>query len=268
MQKYFGKYRGKIVVNKDPLNLGRVQVRVPAVYGEGVHSWAMPCSPYAGKDIGFFAIPSVGSNIWVEFEAGDPDYPIWSGCFWGEDELPADAKVEDPDKVQVFRTPYGITLTLSNLGDNKGLTLTVETPTVERKLKLVFNADGIELNNKDETTIKIKADVIELKNRANSTITIAENNIESKQTSVKTNITASTIDLICDPATVKLATVSGIELNNLPANVKLNSSGIEMSATVPQVKITPVQIELSNTAANVKLLPVAVNVNNGALEVI
>ncbi|BAU12718.1 Rhs element Vgr protein [Leptolyngbya sp. NIES-3755] len=268
MPSYFGKYRGKVTVNKDPLQLGRVQVTVPAVYGTGATSWAMPCTPYAGKDIGFFTIPPVGSNIWVEFEAGDPDYPIWAGCFWGTDELPADAKVDDPDKVQVFRTPYGITLTLSNLGDNKGLTLIVESPTVERTLKMVFNADGIELNNKDETTIKIKADIIELKNRANSTITITQNNIESKQTSVKTDITSSTIDLICNPATIKLSASSGIELDNVPANAKLNSSGIEMSATVPQVKITPAQIELSNTAANVKLLPIAVNVNNGALEVI
>jgi Type VI secretion system/phage-baseplate injector OB domain len=268
MPTYYGKYRGKIMVNKDPLHLGRVQVSVPAVYGLGRSSWAMPCTPYAGSDIGWFTIPPIGSNVWVEFEAGDPDYPIWSGCFWGENQLPADAKVEEPDKVQVFRTPYGITLTLSNLGDNKGLTLTVESPTVERKLKLVFNADGIELNNKDETTIKIKADIIELKNKANSTITITQDNIESQQTSVKTNITSSAIDLICSPATVKLSTSSGIELDNAPANAKLNSSGIELTATVPQIKITPAQIELSNTAANIKLLPVAVNVNNGALEVI
>jgi hypothetical protein len=268
MATFYGKYRGKVSSNKDPLHLGRVQVQVPAVYGSGQQSWAMPCTPYAGNDIGFFAIPPVGSNVWVEFEAGDPDYPIWSGCFWGENQLPANAKVEEPDKVQVFRTPYGITLTLSNLGDNKGLTLVVESPTVQRTLKLVFNADGIELNNKDETTIKIKADIIELKNRTNSTITITQNNIESKQTSVKTNLTATTIDLICDPATVKLSSATGIELNNTPANAKLNNSGIELSTTAPQIKMTPAQIELSNIAANIKLLPVGVNVNNGALEVI
>lgn len=267
-RQVFGKYRGKVVVNKDPLHLGRVQVSVPAIYGSGQQSWALPCSPYAGADIGFFAIPPVGSNIWVEFEGGDPDYPIWTGCFWGEDQLPALAKVEDPDKVQVFRTPYGITCTLSNLGENKGITLVVDTPTVERKLKLVFNADGIELNNKDETTIKIMADKIELKNKANSTITITASDIQHKESSVEVKLTGSSIDLICNPATLKLATASGIELNNAPANAKFNSSGIELSATVPSVKLTPAQIELSNTAANVKLSPISVNVNNGALEVI
>ncbi|NJK52396.1 MAG: hypothetical protein HC936_05410 [Leptolyngbyaceae cyanobacterium SU_3_3] len=268
MPAFFGKYRGKVAVNKDPQHLGRIQVSVPAIFGTGRQSWAMPCTPYAGKDIGFFTIPPVGSNVWVEFEGGDPDYPIWAGCFWGEDQLPQDARVEDPDKVQVFRTPYGITLTLSNLGDNKGATLIVDSPTVSRKLKMIFNADGIEINNKDETTIKIKADIIELKNRANSTITISQSNIESKQTSVKTDLTATTIDLICNPATVKLSASAGIELNNTPANAKFNASGIELSATAPQIKMTPAQIEISNVASNIKLLPVGVNVNNGALEVI
>jgi len=267
MPVLFGKYRGKVAANKDPLNLGRIQVQVPAVYGEGRQSWALPCTPYAGKDIGWFAIPPVGANIWVEFEGGDPDYPIWSGCFWGENELPQNARVEEPHKVQVFRTE-GITLTLSNLGDNKGVTLEVETPVVERKLKMIFNADGIELNNKDETTIKITADIIELKNKASSTITIAADSIQQKESSIETKLTATTIDLLCSPATITLSVNSGIELNNSPANAKLNTTGIILSTTVPTVTLTPAQIELSNTAANIKLSPITVNVNNGALEVI
>lgn len=267
MRKFFGKYRGKVKANKDPLHLGRIQVRVPAIFGEETTNWAMPCSPYAGEDVGFFMIPLVGSNVWIEFEGGDPDYPIWSGCFWGIDELPAAAKVEDPDKVQVLRV-HGITLTWSTLGDNKGVTLVVENPAVERTLKMVFNADGIELNNKDETTIKIKADIIELKNKANSTITISADSIELKESSVSTKLTANTIDLICNPATVKLSTSSGIELNNTPGNAKINSSGVELSATVPKITISPAEIDLNNTAADVKLSPISVNVNNGALEVI
>jgi len=84
MKQFFGKYRGKVAANKDPLNLGRIQVSVPAIFGEGRQSWALPCTPYAGKDVGFFTIPPVDANVWVEFEGGDPDYPIWSGCFWGK----------------------------------------------------------------------------------------------------------------------------------------------------------------------------------------
>ena len=77
---YFGKYRGTVVSNDDPTSRGRLQVTVPNLVE---NTWAMPCVPYAGSGVGFFAIPPVGANVWVEFEGGDPDYPIWSGCFWG-----------------------------------------------------------------------------------------------------------------------------------------------------------------------------------------
>lgn len=77
--QFFGKYRGKVENNIDPMMMGRVQVSVPAVLGDGGLSWAMPCAPYAGSGVGFFAIPPTGANVWVEFEGGDPDYPIWSG---------------------------------------------------------------------------------------------------------------------------------------------------------------------------------------------
>jgi len=74
MTTLFGKYRGKVVDNLDPLMLGRLIILVPAV-SEFPLSWAMPCVPYAGKDVGFFALPPMAANVWVEFEGGDPNYP-------------------------------------------------------------------------------------------------------------------------------------------------------------------------------------------------
>src|SRR6266496_2141635 len=89
MSQFFGKYRGKVTNNIDPEQSGRMQVSVPAVLGEGRLSWAMPNSPYAGMQNGFYAIPPIQSNVWFEFEGGDPNFPIWSGCFWGTGEVPA-----------------------------------------------------------------------------------------------------------------------------------------------------------------------------------
>jgi hypothetical protein len=85
---FYGKYRGTVTNNLDPLQLGRVQVRVPAVLGEGTNSWALPSSPYAGPGVGLFLVPPIGANVWVEFEGGDPEQPIWCGCFWGLGEVP------------------------------------------------------------------------------------------------------------------------------------------------------------------------------------
>jgi uncharacterized protein involved in type VI secretion and phage assembly len=53
--------------------------------------WAMPCVPYAGEKVGAFFLPEPDTGVWVEFEAGDRSFPIWSGFFWADEQLPDDA---------------------------------------------------------------------------------------------------------------------------------------------------------------------------------
>jgi Type VI secretion system/phage-baseplate injector OB domain len=159
--QFFGKYRGKVENNIDPLMLGRVQVSVSAVLGDGRLSWAMPCAPYAGAGVGFFAVPPVGGNVWVEFEGGDPDYPIWTGCFWGVGEVPALPAIP---QMKVLKTD-GITLTLSDLPGAGGFTLEVNPPVVPIPLKLVFNAAGIELTN-SAASVKLTPVSVSLNNGA------------------------------------------------------------------------------------------------------
>jgi len=81
MTQYYGKYRGKVVANVDPMRMGRVLIACPHVLGIATN-WAMPCLPFAGPTEGFFVLPMPGSNVWVEFEQGDPNRPIWTGQFW------------------------------------------------------------------------------------------------------------------------------------------------------------------------------------------
>jgi hypothetical protein len=80
---YLGKYKGVVVNNVDPLFLGRIQVIVPDVASLAPATWAMPCVPVAGINMGMFAPPLIGSGVWVEFERGNPSKPIWVGCYWG-----------------------------------------------------------------------------------------------------------------------------------------------------------------------------------------
>jgi hypothetical protein len=80
---FYGKYRGTVVNNVDPEQRGRIQAIVPAVSSVFPTSWAMPCVPMAGKQQGVFMVPQLGSGVWMEFEGGDPDKPIWVGGFWG-----------------------------------------------------------------------------------------------------------------------------------------------------------------------------------------
>jgi uncharacterized protein involved in type VI secretion and phage assembly len=95
--RYFGKYRGVCMNNVDPMQMGRIQVSVPDVHGDIPATWAMPCVPVAGMQAGFFTVPTLNAGVWVEFEQGDPDYPIWVGCFWGSAaEVPPLAKAAVP----------------------------------------------------------------------------------------------------------------------------------------------------------------------------
>jgi hypothetical protein len=82
-KRYYGKYRATVINNVDPMQLGRIQVMSPDVHGMVPTSWAMPCVPIAGTQSGIFCVPALGSSVWIEFEQGDLDFPIWVGGFWG-----------------------------------------------------------------------------------------------------------------------------------------------------------------------------------------
>ncbi len=157
MPQFFGKYRGKVENNVDPMQLGRIQVSVPAVLGDGTLSWAMPCVPYAGSQVGFFAIPPRNANVWVEFEGGDPDYPIWSGCFWGVGEVPAMPALAE---MKVIKTD-GLTLTLSDLPGIGGITLETSSG---QKLKLT--AMGVEIDNGQGAKITLTGPQVSVNNGA------------------------------------------------------------------------------------------------------
>lgn len=81
-RRFYGKYRGTVTQNLDPQAQGRIQVQVPEVLGATATPWALPCLPLAGPEACVAAVPAVGDSVWVEFEAGRADRPVWVGCFW------------------------------------------------------------------------------------------------------------------------------------------------------------------------------------------
>jgi uncharacterized protein involved in type VI secretion and phage assembly len=88
--KFFGKYRATVVNNVDPEQRGRIQVMAPDVSGFALTSWALPALPVGGIAMGMFSVPVIGSGVWIEFEQGNIDYPVWTGVYWGSAaEVPA-----------------------------------------------------------------------------------------------------------------------------------------------------------------------------------
>ena len=158
---YYGKFRGVVTDNKDPLMIGRIKAKVPDVMGDQESGWAMPCAVFAGSGMGLFALPSTGAGVWIEFEHGDPDYPIWAGCFWGSvAELPP-VLLAPPYKKVMLKTEGGASVTLDDTPGIGGITL--ETPGGQ---KVAITGIGIEIDNGMGGSIKIQGPKISLNNGA------------------------------------------------------------------------------------------------------
>jgi len=155
MQKtFYGKYRGVVTDINDPRMIGRVRATVPDVMGDRESGWAMPSAPFGGNGMGFFALPKVGAGVWIEFECGDPDYPIWSGCWFGSKaEMPPVLLTEPPDsafKKVLLKTEGGHRILLDDTPGKGGITL--ETSDGQ---KVVISATGIEIDNGRGASIKL-----------------------------------------------------------------------------------------------------------------
>jgi uncharacterized protein involved in type VI secretion and phage assembly len=143
--KYFGKYRGMVINNIDPMQMGRLMVQVPDISGLIPSTWALPCFPVTGKQMGVWAVPLIGSGVWVEFEQGDPDYPIWVGCFPGSTaDVPALALAGNPVSPSiVLQTSLQNTLMISDMaGPTGGILLKTMTGAM-----IAINDIGITISN-------------------------------------------------------------------------------------------------------------------------
>jgi hypothetical protein len=188
--RYYGKYRGFVVDNADPLHLGRLKLTVPSVLGpDVVTGWALPCVPYGGMaNQGFLFIPENKAGVWVEFEEGNLDFPIWSGTFWskpeGASELPrpndkdgkeAEAEQHPPTR-KIIKTVKGHTIQLEDAdvedGDGEeSSSLRIIISDGEAENRIVFRAAGVFVTNK-ANSITMTAEGIAIKDAHGNTITM------------------------------------------------------------------------------------------------
>jgi uncharacterized protein involved in type VI secretion and phage assembly len=161
---YYGKYRGTVVNNIDPMQIGRLTAMVPDVLGTTPSSWAMPCLPVAGPQSGMYLVPPVGSGVWVEFEQGDIDYPIWVGCYWG-------GAVELPGLVKTV-PPVINCVALQTTGQNGLMVSDLPGPTGGIVIKsalgatLIVNDTGIFLSNGTGASISLVGTLVTINDGA------------------------------------------------------------------------------------------------------
>lgn len=154
---FLGKFRATVSDNRDPLMKARVRVKAVDVYGEEESGWALPALPYTGDGVGLFLVPPAGASVWVEFEHGDPDYPIWAGGFWSETEVPASPGVAEK---KVLKTDTA-TITLDDTPGAGGVT--IET---QAGMKIKIDTSGIEINNGLNATVKLQGPRVSINGNA------------------------------------------------------------------------------------------------------
>jgi hypothetical protein len=124
-KRFYGTYRGTVINNIDPEQRGRLLCEVPGVMGLLPTSWAEPCVPLAGPTgppMGVYMVPIIGAGVWVQFEGGDVNKPIWIGCRWGApSDIPPFARMGIPaDPNIVIQTLGQHMLMLSDMPPTPG----------------------------------------------------------------------------------------------------------------------------------------------------
>lgn len=233
--RYFGKYRGLVKDNKDPLKIGRLKVTVPAVPGMA-ENWALPCAPYGGDQVGFYTMPPVGAKVWVEFEGGDPSHPIWTGCFWQADEVPTEVgdNSDDPSQVKVFKTRV-MTLWINDTDEQGKITLRFKDDKASdpTTVTLVIDNTGVKLTTSGSAgTSEITETPEEIKTTSKTLSTTSE---EDTTFTAQGNLTASASQAMSLSADTDLtasatskASVSGMQ-TAVSGDTSLDLSGASVS---------------------------------------
>jgi len=159
-KKFFGKFRGTVVNNVDPEQRGRIQVMVPDVSGFALTSWALPAFPWGGMQMGMFSVPLVGAGVWVEFEQGNIDYPIWVGVYFGSAaEVPTMAHLIPPAVPgMVIQTVLQNTFLISDVpGPTGGIMLKNTTGAM-----ILINELGITISNGQGAMIQMTGPTVDI----------------------------------------------------------------------------------------------------------
>jgi len=190
-RRFYGKYRGFVVDNADPEKLGRLKVTVPSVLGlEVVTGWASPCTPYGGDvNQGFLFIPENQSGVWIEFEEGDLEFPIWVGSFWSKpDDNSEIPKPNDPDGVEkedvqdpvtrkTIKTLKGHSIQLEDKDGEEMVTI-VQVSSDTQKNVITMNADGVKIlqviDDDKSNTVEMTASGIKLTDFTDNSIDMSD----------------------------------------------------------------------------------------------
>jgi uncharacterized protein involved in type VI secretion and phage assembly len=127
-------YRGKVVGADDPDKLGRLKIEAYPMF-KGIEAehlpWAVPAFPLfsgSAEGVGAFSIPAVGSFVWVFFENGDVDQPVYFAEAPSKlHGIPVNAQGANYPNIKAFRTPSGIEILIDDTVKTVSVTMPAGT---------------------------------------------------------------------------------------------------------------------------------------------
>lgn len=284
---FYGKYRGFVVDNNDPEQLGRLKLKVPTLFGDKVVTgWALPCFPYGGDfNQGFLYIPENGAGVWVEFEGGDLEFPVWVGTFWskpkGKSELPKpnsedgkeQAEVQKPPTCKIIKTKKGHTIQIEDkdkeemiaiiqpIDEKKrnvftmtleGITITQEIDEKKRNV-MEMREDSVTLTQQSDqdtkkNTVEMKPDLMTLTQKSDAQ---NDNQLEMKKEGMTLTQQSSgkknIINMKKDTITTTDSTGNIIEMSN--KNIKITSKvDFQLDAAGKSIKLSGKSVAIEATA--------------------
>ena len=208
--KYYGKYSGEVTKNEDEDKLGQIWVKVPSVFGAELEVLARPCFATC-----HFFVPAVGTKVWVEFEAGNPSFPLWTGVWYPSGKTPPEAAIKPPDD-RVIQTPSGHTIEMMDKAGEEKIVIRHKDNSYVAIDKdggvLIANKNGSHLflnTKKGEATLveehgnllHMKSEGITLVNKSGAIIEMKDNKVN---VIAKDAVTVSAKDVSFESSTVNL----------------------------------------------------------------
>lgn len=125
--RYYGSYRAFVVDNQDEDRLGRLKLRIPHLNANiDDDTWAFPSGVWGGKDYGIQMLPEIGDMVWVEYEYGNADYPVWKHAGYALDELPEEFSTVSH---YGFKTPKGSLILINDNKDEENILVKLNSKT-------------------------------------------------------------------------------------------------------------------------------------------
>lgn len=190
--RYHGKYAGLVIDNEAPEgggHRGQLKVRVPGILEEtpdGGSSRPIEVLAMPGLPPGFFFIPERDAQVWVEFVAGDINFPVWTGAWYPAGATPKNTEGQDPTEEQkLIRTAAGHVVQLDDTSGEEKIVIkdgkSGNLITLDSSGTTLEHPDGgARLLLKQDGTVRIEAKNIELK---------ADQNIKLEAVKVDVSVT-------------------------------------------------------------------------------